>query len=569
MMFLLKVNLLASDWDSAFRAQESSVRTDATATHESITARPTSPQLQTDEDALARTAGELLSSVSSATNPKFASSTFMDLMRKLRDHEVAVEGDKVVEQIQPTVERERDLKGKGREVDPSSSAFASSANPQQQQRPVAGAFPQNQWSSNTDEPHPVFSYRELAERYVQTAYDDVKDIWNDEDRVRAERENVQNSGDARGVRRVQFQGDGGAVVEDDQDFDNDDLLNGPQARPGVDSTRMSEQEHEWSHLQQEWDDWEATSTGVQPVASTSQAPPVSEHSASGYRFTPRNPYLYDVEGARVLSPYADPSFATRQQGQSSLVYESILQKEAVVQVHPHDPKAWLALGIKQQENEREDMAIRALLQATELDANLAEPWLALAVSYTNEGARGQAYHAIQRWITCQPDYADAVRDWSEPIDFDEGLLDLHSRLTNMLIGMARSRADVDPDVQVALGVLFNSSDEFEKAADCFAAALSVRPDVRTHFSVGSIVFGQLISYSLQDPSLLNRFGATLANSGRSEEALEYYAKALELQSDYVRAKYNLSVSRTFSSCVYSPHPRLGDLLSPFLFLFPQ
>ncbi|KAG8626174.1 hypothetical protein KVT40_006575 [Elsinoe batatas] len=54
--------------------------------------------IQHDEnDDLARTAGELLDKVRDNQSTKFQNSTFLDLMRKLRDREIRVEGDKMVE----------------------------------------------------------------------------------------------------------------------------------------------------------------------------------------------------------------------------------------------------------------------------------------------------------------------------------------------------------------------------------------------------------------------------------------------------------------------------------------
>ncbi len=50
----------------------------------------------TDADELARTAGTLLENVRGDTTQKFQDSTFLSLMRQLRDREVKVEGDKIV-----------------------------------------------------------------------------------------------------------------------------------------------------------------------------------------------------------------------------------------------------------------------------------------------------------------------------------------------------------------------------------------------------------------------------------------------------------------------------------------
>lgn len=50
-----------------------------------------------DEDEMAATAGRLLERVADNTSEKFQNSQFLELMRRLRDREVRVEGDKMVE----------------------------------------------------------------------------------------------------------------------------------------------------------------------------------------------------------------------------------------------------------------------------------------------------------------------------------------------------------------------------------------------------------------------------------------------------------------------------------------
>jgi peroxin-5 len=51
-----------------------------------------------------------------------------------------------------------------------------------------------------------------------------------------------------------------------------------------------------------------------------------------------------------------------------------------------------------------------------------------------------------------------------------------------------------------------------------------------------------LTLCIQDYLLWNRLGATLANSGHPEEAIDAYRKALEIRPTFTRAIYNLGVS---------------------------
>lgn len=125
-----------------------------------------------------------------------------------------------------------------------------------------------------------------------------------------------------------------------------------------------------------------------------------------------------------------------------------------MQNEPADHEAWFALGLKQQENEREDQAIRALAKVIELDPDYRPAYLALAVSYTNEGTHQKARVLLDKWI--QMGEANAIM--TETGDLG-GAGYNHDQLVERLVDLARmSPEEVDPDVQIALGVLFNSSE---------------------------------------------------------------------------------------------------------------
>lgn len=94
------------------------------------------------------------------------------------------------------------------------------------------------------------------------------------------------------------------------------------------------------------------------------------------------------------------------------------------------------------------------------------------MSYTNEGKDSQSYVALLHWIrNTYPATASAPMPGA-PITIDA----LHDHVLNLYLTAARSVKDnMDPDVQVGLGVLSYNSRDFDRAIDCFRAALSVRP----------------------------------------------------------------------------------------------
>ncbi|OJA18614.1 hypothetical protein AZE42_01769 [Rhizopogon vesiculosus] len=262
---------------------------------------------------------------------------------------------------------------------------------------------------------------------------------------------------------------------------------------------VSADQGSWHELQEAWDTLEATSTGIKPLVN--------------YQFQANNPYLL---GERTHHHEIHMSQAQR-------LIDSVLELEAAVQRDPNNAAAWYELGVKQQENEREAKAIQALERSVELEPSHLSAWLALSVSYTNDSNRTGVYNAIKEWALQNSKYQHIVQSANlntanvpSPGDF--------GALIQCLIGMARSADEVggvDAEVQVALAVLLNTTEDYMKAQDCFLTALAVRPD---------------------DWLLYNRVGATMANNGQAEEAIQFYHRALDLNPAYIRARFNLGIS---------------------------
>jgi peroxin-5 len=174
-----------------------------------------------EADLLARTAGLLVESVEHERNPKFANSQFLGLMKQLRDRKAIVEGNDIVAAPPETGQTNTvsvDLKGKGRAVPSVPTAIQEPGAPQllsfsSSVRPTERAVP-------------IESEEDPNEAYFRQDNEDYANYW------KAHHAPVP-----------------------------------PVTAPP----------QEWQELQRAWERFEATATGVRPLAK--------------YQFQPGNPYL--------------------------------------------------------------------------------------------------------------------------------------------------------------------------------------------------------------------------------------------------------------------------------------
>ncbi|BFZ23295.1 hypothetical protein BsWGS_26334 [Bradybaena similaris] len=265
----------------------------------------------------------------------------------------------------------------------------------------------------------------------------------------------------------------------------------------------------WDRLQRQWEE----------VKDDEGHPWLTEYQTSkvfkDYQFDQEN-HMLDHE---------NPFEEGKKRLEAGDIPNAVLLFEAAVQKDAAHSEAWQYLGTTQAENEQELAAIAALRRCLQLDPNNQTALMALAVSYTNESYGSHACHALKSWLARNPRYSHLIQG-DVPVQPPEltfmSSLE-HEEIRELYLSAARLSAEtqIDPDVQCGLGILFNLSGEYNKAVECFSLALQVRP---------------------QDALLWNKYGATLANGNRSEEAVEAYRRALELSPGYIRSRYNLGIA---------------------------
>ncbi|KAL5507178.1 PEX5 [Sanghuangporus vaninii] len=247
--------------------------------------------------------------------------------------------------------------------------------------------------------------------------------------------------------------------------------------------------------------------------------PLLEH----YAFDTENKYLASPEGPSCLERAKTLLENNGSLTEAALLLEAAIQKG---ELGEGGYEAWILLGETRCMDEREEAGMRALMEGTRKAEEAGAKGvglLTLATAFTNEGYERGSHTMLLRWLRARyPEHAPSEEDASSWLRQSHWASREH--VTDAFLAVARAQhaaGVVDADVQVGLGILFYTNGDFERAKDCFGAALAVNP---------------------RDYLLWNRYGSALSNGNKPEEALGAYREALRLRPTYTRAIYNVGVA---------------------------
>ncbi|CAG9761076.1 unnamed protein product [Ceutorhynchus assimilis] len=315
--------------------------------------------------------------------------------------------------------------------------------------------------------------------------------------------------------------DGGKLTQDEAQAWTDEFLQNKEAATLDDVWPESMEESKAEEEKPEF--WDYLQKSIEKgLASDENTPQSWLDGFNSYYMTPHGEYEFSEQNPMLDLPNSmERGKELLQQGDFP---SAVLCFEAAVKQNPQNIEAWLLLGTTQAENEQDPSAIAALNKCLQLDPTNLTALMAAAVSYTNESYYNQACFMLMSWLKNHPKYSDLV---PPNLNISRQVTSLivqanHKLVQDLYLRAAqRNPHNLDYEVQSGLGVLCNLSGDFDKATDCFRAALSARPN---------------------DARLWNRLGASLANGSKSEEAIEAYRHALNLSPGFIRARYNVGIT---------------------------
>lgn len=227
-----------------------------------------------------------------------------------------------------------------------------------------------------------------------------------------------------------------------------------------------------------------------------------------YKFAEENQFL----------DHSDPLSEAQRLIREGRDREALLCLEAEVTRNPDSSEGWRLLGQLYAELDQDVEAIQCLRKGHEVDPYNLDSLLALGVSCTNELDQLPALRYLRTWVENHEEHQGLVEGVEAPPEFE---FEAWRRQVTELFQRAAQASPLDADVFVALGVMENINRNYDGAIQALASACRLRPN---------------------DHTVWNKLGATLANSGKSEQAVVSYHQGLQLKPNYARSWSNLAIA---------------------------
>ncbi|KAM3135554.1 hypothetical protein pb186bvf_012410 [Paramecium bursaria] len=245
-----------------------------------------------------------------------------------------------------------------------------------------------------------------------------------------------------------------------------------------------------------------------------------------YRDSTEN-YIFQKE-----NPYLGSEFPLQQALQlvnSGQNVEAILALEAHIQQNAQDANAWRILGRLHQENDSDQRAVSAFLNALKYAPDELDTLSALGVSCTNTLDEVRAMNYLKHWIMKNKIYdlqidPTIIPDNTTLHDFTTVQI---QQMNEQMINIFEQAASINPkDVELlnGLAVLYFIQRRYDKSIEIFKRAIQIEPN---------------------NYQIWNKLGATLAHQGEAEQATFCYHRALDLRPNYVRVWVNLAFAYSY------------------------
>ncbi len=220
--------------------------------------------------------------------------------------------------------------------------------------------------------------------------------------------------------------------------------------------------------------------------------------------------------------------------------------ESMLKEYPKAPSLLNVLGLCQQHQGKLLQAASSFKKLLTVDPGIAEVHFNLAILLTQLDKVKDAVASYRKAIKLKPDMTSA--------HFNLGTLLQSQGFLSDAAKYYRKAVTLDPDffqAQGNLGAVLQQQGLLEEAEQCYRKNLSLHPDARAHFNLGTVLYGlgqhkaareefrNSLALAPDFADAWNSLGETQRDYGEMDKAILSYKKALEIDSDHDRAKYNM------------------------------